>query len=175
VLTRQPSFLGRFISSYLQDLFVREHNAIADAIAAAHSDYGDQKLFDLARLALAAVVAKIHTVDWTPELLKTSTGSTALNGNWYGLLGLGTLGLGLVGKKKAENHGVPYALTEEFTAVYRCANLRDANSLGCVTVRKVSAPDLCARTQACGGMRLALVEHSCLCVCKLALPQMTRQ
>ena len=103
----------------VQDLFVREHNAIADAITAAHPDYTDQRIFDLSRLALAAVAAKIHTIDWTTELLKTTTLYYSMNTNWSGLLGLGPKVLGLVGMKKARNHGVPYALTEEFTAVYR--------------------------------------------------------
>ena len=98
---------------------MREHNAIADEIGKAHPDYHDQRIFDLARLAVAAVVAKIHTIDWTPELLDTSILNVGMNANWSGLFGLGPKGLGLVGMKKAVNHGVPYALTEEFTAVYR--------------------------------------------------------
>lgn len=43
----------------------------------------------------------------------------AMNVNWGGFFGLGPKGLGLVGASKAQHHGVPYALTEEFTAVYR--------------------------------------------------------
>lgn len=59
----------------LQDLFLREHNAVADAIANAHPEWAndDEKLFKYARLAVAAIVAKVHTVDWTVELLKTHT------------------------------------------------------------------------------------------------------
>lgn len=53
------------------------------------------------------------------QLLKHPTLKVGMNGNWKGLLNLGAKGLGLVGKKKAENHGVPYNLTEEFTAIYR--------------------------------------------------------
>lgn len=57
----------------MQDLFAREHNAIADMLAARYPSYSDQRLYELARLALVAVVAKIHTIDWTVELLKTPT------------------------------------------------------------------------------------------------------
>lgn len=57
----------------VQDLFAREHNAIAAMLAAAHRSYDDEKLYELARLTLVAVVAKIHTIDWTVELLKTGT------------------------------------------------------------------------------------------------------
>lgn len=61
--------------SLLQDIFTREHNAVADSIANAHPELkdDDDKLFNYARLVVAAIVAKIHTVDWTVELLKTTT------------------------------------------------------------------------------------------------------
>lgn len=59
----------------LQDIFLREHNAIADAICNKHLEWADddEKVFNFARMAVAAIVAKIHTVDWTIELLKTNT------------------------------------------------------------------------------------------------------
>lgn len=59
----------------LQDIFGREHNAVAEAIVAAHPELADEdeKVFNYARLVIAAIVAKIHTVDWTIELLKTDT------------------------------------------------------------------------------------------------------
>lgn len=59
----------------LQDIFLREHNAVADAIINAHPELkdDDEKVFNYARLVVAAIVAKIHTVDWTVELLKTNT------------------------------------------------------------------------------------------------------
>lgn len=103
----------------LQDLFAREHNMIADAIAAAEPELDDEGLFRKARLAVAAIVAKIHTIDWTVELLKTPMLKTAMNVNWTGFFGLGPKALGLVGAKHAENHGVRFSLTEEFTSVYR--------------------------------------------------------
>ena len=73
----------------VQDVFAREHNAIADMIAAKHPDWGDQKVYEVARLVTVAVVAKIHTVDWTCELLKTPTMWAAMNINWGGIAGLG--------------------------------------------------------------------------------------
>lgn len=59
----------------LQEIFVREHNMICDAIADAHPQLAnnDELLFRKARLVVAALVAKVHTVDWTLELLKTDT------------------------------------------------------------------------------------------------------
>ncbi|CAK9161298.1 unnamed protein product [Ilex paraguariensis] len=84
-------------------------------------------------LVTSAVIAKIHTIDWTVELLKTDTLLAGMRANWYGLLGkkfkdtfghIGGASLGgLVGLNKPENHGVPYSLTEEFVSVYRMHSL----------------------------------------------------
>lgn len=113
----------------LQSLFVAEHNAVCDTIKKAHPRFSDEELFQRGRLVTAAVLAKIHTIDWTTQLLKNNVLLAAMRANWYGLLGkrfkdtFGTtpFGLlsGLVGMKKPVDHGVPYSLTEEFTSVYR--------------------------------------------------------
>ena len=47
----------------------------------------DQELYDKARLVNAALMAKIHTVDWTPAIIAHPTTVLALRTNWYGLLG----------------------------------------------------------------------------------------
>ncbi|CAL9170576.1 unnamed protein product, partial [Musa hybrid cultivar] len=126
--------------SALQALFVKEHNAVCDALKASKAflqeedrDLNDEALFRHARLVTSAVIAKIHTIDWTVELLKTHTMNAAMHTNWYGLLGkkikdtFGHIGGpalgGLVGLKKPNNHGVPYSLTDEFTSVYRMHSL----------------------------------------------------
>ncbi|XP_024366728.1 alpha-dioxygenase PIOX [Physcomitrium patens] len=113
----------------LQSLFIAEHNMVCDTIKKAHPDFNDEELFQHARVVTAAVLAKIHTIDWTPQLLKNNVLLAAMRANWYGLLGkrfkdtFGTTPIsllsGLVGMKKPVDHGVPYSLTEEFTAVYR--------------------------------------------------------
>lgn len=48
---------------------------VCDAVAEAHPAFArdDERLFRIARLVISAIVAKIHTVDWTVELLKTET------------------------------------------------------------------------------------------------------
>jgi len=48
--------------SMLHTLFVREHNAICDRLAQAYPDWDDNRLFNVARLINAAVMAKVHTV-----------------------------------------------------------------------------------------------------------------
>jgi hypothetical protein len=118
-------------------VFVREHNAICDALAAAHPDWDDEPLFQTARLINAAVMAKIHTVEWTPAILPNHTLADALATNWYGLI-TQTFG----GQRKRVLEEIPitsrelggilgnpqgtfakYGLSEEFTAVYRLHSL----------------------------------------------------
>jgi hypothetical protein len=119
--------------SILHTLFAREHNAICDALHAAYPDWNDDELFSHARLINAALLAKIHTVEWTPALLTHPTVTTAMNANWWGVFGeqvkkqYGRVSedealSGIPGAQKA-HYGVPYALTEEFVSVYRMHSL----------------------------------------------------
>eukprot|EP00168_Porphyra_purpurea_P000419 TRINITY_DN1045_c0_g1_i7.p1 TRINITY_DN1045_c0_g1~~TRINITY_DN1045_c0_g1_i7.p1 ORF type:complete len:362 (+),score=131.23 TRINITY_DN1045_c0_g1_i7:24-1088(+) len=71
----------------LQELFGAEHNAVVRMLAARYRGWDDEQLFRVGRLVVAAVIAKIHTIDWTVELLKTKTLYKAMNANWNGLLG----------------------------------------------------------------------------------------
>jgi Animal haem peroxidase len=110
-------------------VFMREHNAICDHLAAAHPDWDDDELFEHARLVNAALIAKIHTVEWTTALLGSPTLHSAMRANWWGLLGerfsrrFGRLSKSeeVSGIPGSETwlHGAPYAMTEEFVAVYR--------------------------------------------------------
>ncbi|MGE0451617.1 MAG: peroxidase family protein [Vicinamibacterales bacterium] len=113
----------------LHILFTLEHNHIAALLAAEHRDWDDQQLYAKARLINSALMAKIHTIEWTPAILPNEVVTIAMNANWYGLKGRELqevfeflneseiLG-GIVGSK-ANHHGAPYCLTEEFVAVYR--------------------------------------------------------
>ena len=109
----------------LHTLFSREHNAIADRLAQEHPDWTDDRLFQKARLITAALMAKIHTVEWTPAIIAHPTTKYAMRANWYGILGkrLGKRSsnevLGGIPGSPTDHHGVPYSLTEEFVAVYR--------------------------------------------------------
>ncbi|XAR51831.1 hypothetical protein NMG60_11006585 [Bertholletia excelsa] len=101
--------------STLQALFIQEHNAVCDALKKEYPELDDEELYRHARLVTSAVIAKIHTIDWTVELLKPTLQEVK---GYIGHVGGGVLG-GLVGLKKPENHGVTYSLTEEFVSVYR--------------------------------------------------------
>jgi hypothetical protein len=140
----------------MHNLFGREHNAIVKMLRQKHPELGEQGIFDRARMINAAVMAKIHTVEWTPAILPNRTASVGLHANWYGLkkfldpvsqLALPTFMTGMettirtaslgdealaqerIGTARAaimgvlggetNNHGVPYSMTEDFTAVYR--------------------------------------------------------
>jgi hypothetical protein len=113
----------------LHSLFMREHNTVCDRLHEAYPQMTDQQLYEKARLVVAALMAKIHTVDWTPAIIAHPTTVLALRTNWYGLLGerfdkwFGRLTSnevirGIPGSP-TNHHGVPYSLTEEFVAVYR--------------------------------------------------------
>ncbi|KAI3936812.1 hypothetical protein MKW98_021674 [Papaver atlanticum] len=119
--------------SLLQALFVKEHNTVCDMIMVHYPEFDDEKLYQHARLVTSAVIAKIHTIDWTVELLKTDTLVAGMRINWYGFLGkrikdmfghfCGPIFSGLVGLRAPRDHGIPYSLTEEFVSVYRMHSL----------------------------------------------------
>jgi hypothetical protein len=119
--------------SVLHTLFAREHNAIVDRLRIDHPDRDGEWLFQKARLVNAALMAKIHTVEWTPALMNSPEGRFAMRGNWWGLLGehyaraYGRFGgseiLSGIPGSPTDHHAAPYAMTEEFTAVYRLHSL----------------------------------------------------
>ena len=113
----------------MQVIFIREHNAICDRLRAEYPSWTDDEIFERARLVNAALIAKIHTVEWTPAVISHPTTAMALRVNWWGLAGeklhnmLGRVSSsevisGIPGSE-VNHYGVPYSLTEEFVAVYR--------------------------------------------------------
>jgi hypothetical protein len=113
----------------LHTLFTLEHNAICDRLRRAYPTWTDDQLYERARLVNAALMAKIHTVEWTPAIIAHPTTRYAMHANWWGLVGerlgrrFGRLGssevLSGIPGSPTDHHGVPYSLTEEFVAVYR--------------------------------------------------------
>jgi hypothetical protein len=124
----------------LLTVFAREHNAICDRLAIEYPTWSDEDLFQRARLINAALLAKIHTVEWSTAIIAHPTSVMALRGNWYGIGGEGLnpvlrrftnkdLFVGIPGSP-TNHHSAPYSLTEEFVAVYRMHPLiRDEYSL----------------------------------------------
>ncbi len=114
--------------SLLHTLFVKEHNAICDHLRGVNPSWDDEQLFLTARLVNSALMAKIHTVEWTPGILANPVLKRAMNANWYGILPnwirdrfghLGTEMIGGVVGSELEHHAAPYSITEEFVSVYR--------------------------------------------------------
>jgi hypothetical protein len=113
----------------MQRLFAAEHNAICDMLSRHYPGWTDEELFQRARLINAALIAKIHTVEWTPAVISHPTTITALRANWFGIAGERVHRLfGRISDNEVisgipggptDHFGVPYALTEEFVAVYR--------------------------------------------------------
>ena len=77
--------------SMMHQLFTLEHNAIADMLKSNYPGKSDQWLYDRARLINAALMAKIHTVEWTPAIIANPVTERAMYANWWGLLGDGPL------------------------------------------------------------------------------------
>jgi len=115
----------------LHTLFVKEHNAICDQLHKSYPSWNDEKLFLTARLVNAALMAKIHTIEWTPGILNTPVLNTSMHANWYGALPhwmKGTRavsrildlegGTGIIGSPQ-RHHAAPFSITEEFISVYR--------------------------------------------------------
>ena len=93
--------------SFYHNLFAREHNAFVDAFrkqaartpdadsglrnpaypdaAIRYRDVSADELFEVARLVVAAEIAKIHTTEWTAQLLYNEPLYKATNANWDGL------------------------------------------------------------------------------------------
>jgi hypothetical protein len=114
--------------SLLHGLFALEHNAICEMLLRKHPQWSDDELYHKARLVTAALLAKIHTLEWTLAVIQTNVLKAAMQTNWRGLLGRlaevssalqddELLG-GIVGSP-TDHHTAPYAMTEEFVAVYR--------------------------------------------------------
>jgi Animal haem peroxidase len=113
----------------LHTLFMLEHNAICERLRREFPTWSDDHLYEKARLINVAVMAKIHTTEWTPAIIAHPTTKYAMRATWSGIvgerlrrrfghLGSGELLSGIPGSE-TDHHGVPYSLTEEFVAVYR--------------------------------------------------------
>jgi hypothetical protein len=94
--------------SFLHNVFAREHNLFVDEFRrrAAANPNGDsglrdpshpervirnrdvtpEDLYRAARLVVAAEIAKIHTTEWTTQLLYDEVLYTGMNANWHGLV-----------------------------------------------------------------------------------------
>jgi Animal haem peroxidase len=120
--------------SLFHQLFTVEHNAICDRLKTEYPQWEDEQLFQTARLVNTALITKIHDLEWTTAVLDNKAVQLGLKMSWWGLLGrrfVTTFGRVLPSLDAAtgipgsatDHHGVPFAMTEEFVAVYRMHSL----------------------------------------------------
>ncbi|MBM2614531.1 catalase [Actinoplanes sp. LDG1-06] len=116
--------------SSMHTLFAREHNVLCDQLSERNPGWADERIYQTARLIVAALIAKIHTVEWTPAILATDVLRRGMNVNWNGVPAndlLSRIGLWLtdvnalhgIPKTTPDHHTAPYSLTEDFVTVYR--------------------------------------------------------
>jgi len=91
--------------SFYHNIFAREHNAFVEAFRKQpgeadsglrnpakpdeiirYKDVTNVELFEVARLVVSAEIAKIHTTEWTTQLLYDEPLYKGMNANWHGLL-----------------------------------------------------------------------------------------
>ncbi len=123
--------------SLLHTLFVREHNSICENLLSHHPTWSDEEVFHKARLVNSALMAKIHSVDWTPAILPHPVPAVGVPAAWWGLAGEKKLARrgrfsksdvisGIPGTE-TDHHGTPFSITEEFVSVYRMHPLMPDN------------------------------------------------
>ncbi|SDY81250.1 Animal haem peroxidase [Nitrosomonas sp. Nm58] len=93
--------------SFFHNVFAREHNAFVDEfrklvtqtpdvdsglrnpakpeVVIRYQDVTPDELFNVARLVISAEIAKIHTIEWTTQLLYNEPLYRGMNANWHGL------------------------------------------------------------------------------------------
>jgi hypothetical protein len=113
----------------MQTVFALEHNAIVEHLRREERrTWTEDDLFETARLVNAALLAKIHTTEWTPAIIAHPTTHKAMRMQWWGISERLKRSYGRVSKDEVlsgipgshtDHHGSPYCLTEEFVAVYR--------------------------------------------------------
>ena len=92
------------------------------------------QIFDKARIVNCALMAKIHTVEWTPAILAHPALQIGMAANWWGIVDETlTKVVGRISKTSeaisgipgsgVDHQGIPYSLTEEFVSVYRMHSL----------------------------------------------------
>ena len=89
-----------------------------------------EELYATARLVNTALMAKIHTVDWTAAVLSHPTTGWGTEVEWWGLLRRAVIPSAsddaragscctASRARPTKDFGVPFSITEEFVAVYR--------------------------------------------------------
>jgi hypothetical protein len=125
-------------------IFAREHNYIVDSLSIVYPEMTSDEKYGTARLCVSAILAKIHTLEWTPTLLDNTVSTIGLRSNWFGLkeaIAQFLSGVPLGAAEETINQlktpavmtnefdtdrtmlNTPFSMTEEFIAAYRMHQL----------------------------------------------------
>jgi hypothetical protein len=116
-------------------LFTKEHNYVCDMLSIKHPEYDEEQLYGTARLIITALIAKIHTIEWTPVILGNKITSQSQYLVYYGILGKKIKKIfntripflsGYVQGPLIDN-GVNFSHIEEFSSIYRMHSLLPDN------------------------------------------------
>lgn len=121
--------------SLFHTLFTLEHNAICDRLIKGYPSWNDHQLYHTARLINAALMAKIHTLEWNSAINPNPSIYKGNHSNWYGLLtilmnkkedwktieeiNIRNTELGGVVGNPINKNGGDFGLTQEFVEAYR--------------------------------------------------------
>lgn len=127
----------------LHTVFHREHNYLCDQLKTYFPNMDDEELFQTTRHIIAAIIMKIHTIEWTNTLIMNKLGQLGQELIWYGinetiyrhnnnLEELENYNDMLYaydkvnrykGATKARTFSLPFNMLEEFVSVYRMHQL----------------------------------------------------
>lgn len=109
---------------FLHHLFALEHNYVVDMLKKNNCE--PSRVFDTARLIISAMIAKIHTIDWTTSIIQNESGRMSQYTIWYGLKGRLNIktSISLIdGLRETYEERYNFSHTAEFVSVYRMHSL----------------------------------------------------
>ena len=105
---------------------------ICDLLAHQHPDWNDEQLFRKARLINSALMAKIHTLEWTPAIVPHPIIERGMNVNWSGLAGEDLQDVLHVPQRIATRSAASSARTTTITPRRTRSPKNSSRSTGCI-------------------------------------------
>lgn len=109
---------------FLHHLFVMEHNYIVDMLKKNKCE--PSRVFDTARLIVTAMIAKIHTIDWTTSIIQDNSRRLSQYFIWHGFKGHLNIKTHIPlidGLRGSYDERYNFSHTVEFVSVYRMHSL----------------------------------------------------
>jgi hypothetical protein len=109
---------------FLHHLFVLEHNYVVDKLKEKNCE--PSKIFGTARLIITAMIAKIHTIDWTTAIIQNRSARLSQYVIWHGLKGRLNIKSSIAiidGARGKYEEEANFSHTAEFVSAYRMHSL----------------------------------------------------